>query len=210
LIGELKAIGLWDNEMLGKLKYHDGSIAEILEIPEEIRAKYKETFEIDMQWLIKAAAERGKWIDQSQSLNIFFKGQSGKDLSDIYFLAWSMGLKTTYYLRTIAASQVEKSTVDTASFGSTHMRKKDETTTNAVGSSNPAASTPSPVSIPEMAALAVPTTMVIEETVMVAAAPSQTTPMVEEVVTITTTTIDTPKKKYNIEVIADAVCEACE
>ena len=111
--------------MLGKLKYNDGKLENILEIPETIRAKYKETFEIDMTWLVRAAAERGKWIDQSQSLNIFFRGSSGRELSDIYFFAWSMGLKTTYYLRTMAASQVEKSTVDAGAYGATHTRKKE-------------------------------------------------------------------------------------
>ena len=73
--------------------------------------KYKEVFDIDSRWLIKIAAYRGKWIDQSQSLNIFYKGTSGSELSEIYNYAWEMGLKTTYYLRTLAASTVEKSTV---------------------------------------------------------------------------------------------------
>ncbi|MBI5728819.1 MAG: ribonucleoside-diphosphate reductase subunit alpha [Candidatus Magasanikbacteria bacterium] len=123
LVDDLKKIGLWDFEMLGKIKYHDGSIAEINEIPEHLRAKYKETFEVDPTWLIKSAAYRGKWIDQSQSLNIYFKGTSGKQLHDIYMYAWELGLKTTYYLRTLAASQVEKSTVNTTDYGSTHLRK---------------------------------------------------------------------------------------
>jgi len=122
LIEELKKLNMWDYEMLGKLKYQDGSIQNITEIPKEIREKYKETFEVNPKWLIKAAAYRGKWIDQSQSVNIFFKGSSGKDLSDVYFYAWEMGLKTTYYLRTLAISQVEKSTVNTAEYGSTHIR----------------------------------------------------------------------------------------
>ena len=76
-----------------------------------------------VSWLVKAAAERGKWIDQSQSLNIFYSGTSGRELSDIYFLAWKMGLKTTYYLRTLGASGVEKATVSTSEFGSTHTRQ---------------------------------------------------------------------------------------
>ncbi|MDO8625896.1 MAG: ribonucleoside-diphosphate reductase subunit alpha [Candidatus Magasanikbacteria bacterium] len=123
LVEDLKKLNLWDYEMLGKIKYHDGSIAQISEIPEPIRAKYKEVFEIDSRWLIKAAAYRAKWIDQSQSLNIFFRSTSGKELSDVYTYAWEMGLKTTYYLRTLAASQVEKSTVSTKEFGSTHHRR---------------------------------------------------------------------------------------
>jgi ribonucleoside-diphosphate reductase alpha chain len=122
LIEELKSLDLWDYEMLGKVKYHDGSIQDIHEIPETVREKYKEVFEIDPVWLIKACAFRGKWIDQSQSLNIFFHGASGKKLSDTYLYAWQIGLKTTYYLRTLAASQVEKSTINAAEYGSTHVR----------------------------------------------------------------------------------------
>lgn len=127
LIEDLKKLNLWDYEMVGKLKYHDGSIQDIQEIPAHIKAKYKEVFEIDPRWLIKSAAHRGKWIDQSQSLNIFFQGTSGKQLSEVYLYAWSLGLKTTYYLRTLAASQVEKSTVSTAEFGSTHTRTSQNT-----------------------------------------------------------------------------------
>ncbi len=122
LIDDLKQLGLWDETMLGKIKYFDGSIQQIEEIPAKLRAKYKEVFEIEPEWLIKAAAYRGKWIDQSQSLNIYMRGVSGKKLSDAYMYAWQMGLKTTYYLRTLAASQVEKSTVSTAEFGATHKR----------------------------------------------------------------------------------------
>jgi ribonucleoside-diphosphate reductase alpha chain len=123
LIGALKEAGLWSKDMLNKIKFHDGSIQKIQEIPAEIKAKYKEVFEIDPTWLIDAAAVRAKWIDQSQSLNIFYAGTSGKELSDIYFYAWKRGLKTTYYLRGLSASQVEKSTVSTAEFGSTHTRE---------------------------------------------------------------------------------------
>jgi len=122
LVADLKQRGLWDFEMLGKLKYNDGSIRAISEIPDILKEKYKEVFEIDPHWLVRIAAHRGKWIDQSQSLNIFFHGTSGKILQDAYFSAWALGLKTTYYLRTLAASQVEKSTVNTSEFGSTHTR----------------------------------------------------------------------------------------
>lgn len=124
LIEDLKKNNLWSMGMLNRIKYADGSVQDIMEIPADIRAKYKEVFEIDGRWLVEAAAERGKWIDQSQSLNIFYGGTSGKELSDIYFLAWKMGLKTTYYLRTLGASQVEKATVSTAEYGSTHTRGK--------------------------------------------------------------------------------------
>jgi ribonucleoside-diphosphate reductase alpha chain len=129
LVDDLKKLGLWDFEMLGKIKYNDGSVAGIPEIPEAIRSKYKEVFEINPRWLIKSAAYRGKWIDQSQSLNIYFRSTSGKELSDVYMYAWEMGLKTTYYLRTLAASQVEKSTVNATEYGSTHTRKFEGETT---------------------------------------------------------------------------------
>lgn len=123
LVDELKKLGLWDYEMLGKIKYHDGNINNISEIPQHLKDKYKETFDIDPRWCIRQTAARGKWIDQSQSFNIFYGGKSGKEINDIYMYAWEMGLKTTYYLRTLGASQVEKSTVDTKQFGSTHERK---------------------------------------------------------------------------------------
>jgi ribonucleoside-diphosphate reductase alpha chain len=125
LVHDLKRLGLWSEAMLNELKYRDGSIAVIAGIPDAVKAKYKEVFEIDMRWIAKSAAYRAKWIDQSQSLNIFFRGSSGKDLSEVYFYAWRMGLKTTYYLRTLAATQVEKSTVSTKEFGSTHRRDKE-------------------------------------------------------------------------------------
>ncbi len=112
LVEDLKKLGLWNQTVLEEIKQHDGSIGEVSVIPPRLRSKYKEVFDIDTEWLIKAAAYRGKWIDQSQSLNVFFKGTSGRRLAEMYMLAWHMGLKTTYYLRTQAASGVEKSTVD--------------------------------------------------------------------------------------------------
>jgi ribonucleoside-diphosphate reductase alpha chain len=124
LVEDLKKISLWSKEMLAKLKFHDGNIMPILGIPEHIKEKYKEVFQINPRWLIRAAAHRGKWIDQSQSLNIFFMGSSGKSLAEVYQYAWEMGLKTTYYLRTLAVSQVEKSTVNTSEYGSTHIRTR--------------------------------------------------------------------------------------
>lgn len=122
LVEDLKKAGLWSAAMLNKIKYFDGSIQHIDEIPFNLKEKYKEVFEIDGKWLVEAAARRGKWIDQSQSLNIFYSGTSGRELSEIYFKAWEMGLKTTYYLRTLGMSQVEKATVSTTEYGSTHTR----------------------------------------------------------------------------------------
>lgn len=141
LIQDLKRLGLWSEAMLNELKYRDGSISGIAGIPETLKGKYKETFEIDMRWIMRAAAYRGKWIDQSQSLNIFFRGSSGKELSEIYFYGWKLGLKTTYYLRTLAATQVEKSTVNTQQFGSTHKRE----------SAPPAPVAVAPIAVPELA-----------------------------------------------------------
>ncbi|MDO8556483.1 MAG: ribonucleoside-diphosphate reductase subunit alpha, partial [Nanoarchaeota archaeon] len=122
LLEELRRRGLWDYEMLGKLKYNDGDLKKIPELPQDIKDLYKETFDIDPIWMIKVAAHRGKWLDQSQSFNIFYRGTSGKDINNIYLYAWQMGLKTTYYLRTLAISQVEKSTINIAEHGVTHKR----------------------------------------------------------------------------------------
>jgi ribonucleoside-diphosphate reductase alpha chain len=122
LVEDLKKAGLWDFDMIGKIKYRDGSIQNIQEIPARLKRKYKETFEISPEWLIKSAGRRGKWIDQSQSLNIFYAGVSGREISGVYEFAWKMGLKTTYYLRTLGASQVEKSTVSATEYGLTHRR----------------------------------------------------------------------------------------
>jgi ribonucleoside-diphosphate reductase alpha chain len=112
LVEDLKKLGLWTPDLLEKIKHYDGNIQEVSEIPANLRAKYKETFQIEPKWIIEHAARRGKWIDQSQSTNIFINSESGKLISDAYMLAWERGLKTTYYLRTLAASSIEKSTVD--------------------------------------------------------------------------------------------------
>ena len=109
--------------MLDKIKYLDGNLDKIDEIPEQLKNKYKEAFSIDPFMLLKHSAVRGKWIDQSQSTNIFMQGGSGKLLSEIYITAWKLGLKTTYYLRTLAASQIEKSTLDAGQFGYTQKRE---------------------------------------------------------------------------------------
>jgi ribonucleoside-diphosphate reductase alpha chain len=117
LVDELKDLGLWDDEMLDAFKYEDGSIQNIQRIPESIRAKYKTAFEIGVDWLIRSAAARQKWIDMGQSLNLYLVEPSGKKLDEMYRFAWRCGLKTTYYLRTRAATQVEKSTLDVNRFG---------------------------------------------------------------------------------------------
>jgi len=108
LVRDLKALDLWDEVMVADLKYFDGSLARIERVPDELKARYATAFEIDPAWLIEAAARRQKWIDQAQSLNLYLALPSGKKLDELYKLAWKRGLKTTYYLRTLGASQAEK------------------------------------------------------------------------------------------------------
>ena len=121
LVGDLKRAGLWDRDLFEELKFHDGSVQAMTSIPERLRAKYRTAFEVDPLHCLRMTAARGKWIDQSQSHNVFMRGTSGQALSDIYQTAWRLGLKTTYYLRTLAASQVEKSTLG-SQYGFTQKR----------------------------------------------------------------------------------------
>ena len=111
LVEDLKQLNLWDEVMIADLKYFDGTLARIDRIVPEIRNLYATAFEVDATWLVECAARRQKWIDQSQSLNIYMAGASGKKLDETYKLAWLRGLKTTYYLRTLGATHAEKSTV---------------------------------------------------------------------------------------------------
>ncbi len=113
LVSDLKKAGLWDEVMIADLKYFDGNLARIDRVPAELRRLYATAFEIEPKWLVEAAARRQKWIDQSQSLNIYMAGASGRRLDETYKLAWMRGLKTTYYLRTMGATHAEKSTVKT-------------------------------------------------------------------------------------------------
>ncbi len=111
LVDDLKKIGLWDEVMINDLKYYDGSVQQIERIPEEIKQLYATAFETNPRWLVEAGARRQKWIDQSQSLNLYMAEPDGKKLDTLYKLAWLRGLKTTYYLRSIGATHVEKSTM---------------------------------------------------------------------------------------------------
>jgi len=115
LVRDLKRLGLWDDVMVMDLKHFDGSLRPIDRVPQDIKSLYATAFEVETTWLVEAAARRQKWIDQAQSLNIYMAGASGKKLDDTYKLAWLRGLKTTYYLRTSSATQVEKSTVQAGS-----------------------------------------------------------------------------------------------
>lgn len=111
LVADLKALNLWDEVMVNDLKYFNGSVQPISRIPADLKARYATAFEIDPMWLVEAGSRRQKWIDQAQSLNIYMAKPSGKKLDQLYKHAWKRGLKTTYYLRSLGASNAEKSTV---------------------------------------------------------------------------------------------------
>jgi len=113
LVDDLKAHGLWDEVMVNDLKYYDGSVQSIDRVPDKLKLIYATAFEIDSRWLVEAASRRQKWIDQGQSLNLYMAEPSGKKLDNLYKLAWVRGLKTTYYLRSMGATAVEKSATET-------------------------------------------------------------------------------------------------
>jgi ribonucleoside-diphosphate reductase alpha chain len=134
LVSELKERGLWNSDMLEAIKYYDGSLGEIPQLPDDVKQRYATAFEIDPKWLIACAARRQKWIDMGQSLNLYVQTRSGKQLDEMYKMAWLQGLKTTYYLRSLGATQVEKSTVDINKFGiqPRWMKNKSESSNVAV------------------------------------------------------------------------------
>ncbi len=113
LVDDLKEQGLWDEVMVNDLKYYDGSVQSIDRVPENLKSIYATAFEIDSRWLVEAGSRRQKWIDQGQSLNLYMAEPSGKKLDNLYKLAWVRGLKTTYYLRSLGATAVEKSAIET-------------------------------------------------------------------------------------------------
>ena len=112
LVNDLKREGLWDEVMVNDLKYFNGSVAKINRVPDLLKQIYATAFEVDAIWLIEAGSRRQKWIDQSQSLNLYIAQPSGKKLDQLYRHAWLRGLKTTYYLRSLGATNTEKATVD--------------------------------------------------------------------------------------------------
>ena len=150
LVQDLKRLGLWDDVMVMDLKHFDGSLKPIDRVPQEIKQLYATAFEVETQWLVEAAARRQKWIDQAQSLNIYMAGASGKKLDETYKLAWVRGLKTTYYLRTMSATHVEKSTVSAGRM-------------NAVSSGSSSSSSAKMSSAMEAAAAAAQTQMALSE-----------------------------------------------
>lgn len=112
LVTDLQKLQLWDSKMVNELKLCDGSLQNIDRIPESIRRVYKTAFEIDISYIVRSAAKRAKWIDQAQSLNLYLAKASGKKLDSLYKNAWLSGLKTTYYLRSLGATDTEKSSVN--------------------------------------------------------------------------------------------------
>ena len=113
LINDLKARGLWDGVMVNDLKYYDGSVQAVDRIPADLKEIYATAFEVEPRWLVESASRRQKWIDQAQSLNLYINNANGTKLDITYRMAWFSGLKTTYYLRSLAATGTEKSTIDT-------------------------------------------------------------------------------------------------
>ncbi len=215
LINDLKQCKLWDQKMLDDIKAHDGSIQQLERIPEKLRLKYKEVFEIDPIWILKHAAYRGKWIDQSQSVNIFLNTTSGKAISEIYAQAWMMGLKTTYYLRSLGASAVEKSTIDIGKqrdLPSSVLEKSNQEEEPVV-----AMHEPSRVAEPVyMAANRSAQTTVQPVSLSAAAARSTTTTMAnshrqnKQSDQVRSSTPSKSNKSRNIYIAPDAICEACE
>lgn len=124
LVADLKERDLWNDEMVDRIKYHDGSVQEIDAVPDELKALYRGAFEIDPRQQLQLTAHRQTWIDQSVSHNVFFPSTDGSLLNDVYKTAWQLGLKTTYYLRTLGASQIEKSTLNMAEYGKTQHRNE--------------------------------------------------------------------------------------
>ncbi|GMG87428.1 ribonucleoside-diphosphate reductase subunit alpha [Biformimicrobium ophioploci] len=139
LVHELKALGLWDQVMVNDLKYYEGSVQKIDRIPDALKAKYATAFEVEPRWIVDAASRRQKWLDQAQSLNLYIAGADGRKLDLTYRMAWYRGLKTTYYLRALAATTTEKSTIDTGAL-------------NAV-SANGSATQAGPAAVPQACSL---------------------------------------------------------
>lgn len=115
-VNKLKQLGLWTKGLLNKIKQLDGDISTLEEIPIRVRNQFKTAFNIDYHTLISAASERQKWIDMGQSLNLYYSGNSLRQLSNIYIYGWEEDLKTTYYLRSKAASSAEKTTIETKEY----------------------------------------------------------------------------------------------
>jgi len=137
LVADLKQIGLWDPSMVKDLKYFNGSVQSIERIPATLKEKYRTAFEIDAKWLIDAASRRQKWIDQAQSLNLYLRAPSGKKLDVLYRTAWLRGLKTTYYLRSLGATDIEKSTIHESTLNAVRVHSDNEVASQLCSIDNP-------------------------------------------------------------------------
>ena len=126
LVRKLKALDLWDDVMINDLKYFEGSLSEISRIPDDIKTVFSTAFEVEPQYIVEAASRRQKWIDQAQSLNLYIGNANGKKLDLTYRMAWYSGLKTTYYLRSIAATTTEKSTINQGSLNAVNAQNEAE------------------------------------------------------------------------------------
>lgn len=142
LVHDLKARDLWDSVMVNDLKYYEGSLQKIDRIPQDLKTLYSTAFEVEPRWIVDAASRRQKWLDQAQSLNLYIAGADGKKLDITYRMAWYRGLKTTYYLRALAATSTEKSTVESSSLNSVNS-----------GVSNTLNSAPSAAAVPQACSL---------------------------------------------------------
>lgn len=145
LVADLKDRGLWDMVMVNDLKYYEGSVQQIDRVPEDLKALYSTAFEIEPRWIVDAASRRQKWLDQAQSLNLYIAGASGKKLDVTYRMAWYRGLKTTYYLRALAATGTEKSTIDTGSLNAVSSASGGQAQAAAAPPAAPQAAAPAPV-----------------------------------------------------------------
>ena len=132
LVRDLKARKLWDAVMVNDLKHYDGSVQHIDRIPSDLKQLYATAFEVEPRWIVDAASRRQKWIDQAQSLNLYINNASGKKLDVTYRMAWYRGLKTTYYLRSLAATGTEKSTINTGKLNAVNSGGNSEPTPAAV------------------------------------------------------------------------------
>lgn len=137
LVEDLKALDLWDEVMVHDLKYFDGSVQNIERVPAEMKMLYATAFEVETKWLIAAASRRQKWIDQAQSLNLYMSEPNGRKLDEMYQLAWTSGLKTTYYLRTTSATAAEKSTVRTSALNAVVREQQTAASVNLCSITDP-------------------------------------------------------------------------
>lgn len=155
LVNALKQQGLWSPAVANDLKRYDGSVQHIASIPKDIKEQFLQAFEIDSHWLIEAAARRQKWIDQAQSLNLYMAEPSGKQLDSLYKTAWSRGLKTTYYLRSLGATHMEKS-IDDKQGHSAEPSEPESALVSATTTTNADFDLPEPNSTPKVCSILEP------------------------------------------------------